>query len=648
MTVDDVTAAVAAVTVLLPTRDRPAMAAAAAISVLRCSPPPAELVIIDQSDVPCDSLSDLGAGGPTRVRVERPGRLGLSSAVNLGVAVATHDLVLVIHDDVLAEPGWVAGFCEAARHHGPDVLLTGRVVAGRGEAPAAFAPALAPGTRAFVNTAIEQFDMLRPLNMGLHRPLLTSVGGFDFRLGPGTCFPAAEDADFAYRALRSGHAIAFVPDACVTHRAWRAGSSYLALRWAYGYGRGAFYAKHVMAGDRRMLARFGRDVVRRMRRIPRRVRAEGRRALGDPVYVAANVAGGLHWVARERARGGTEQAAIGSAIESTAYRPAIAPVDDAVPRPTWSVMIPTYNCAEYLQRTLRSVLLALGDRTDVQMEVVDDCSTADDPEAIVHNIADTRVTFFRQSRNVGHVANFNTCLARSRGRLVHLLHGDDMVRPGFYTAMERAYRQHPEIGAAFCRYQCVDEADNVLSTYKLLREEPGVLSGWLEELAAGNRLQAVCITVRRDAYEAVGGFDSRIASYGEDWEMWVRIASRYAVYYEPEPLAVYRLRDSSLTRTSTPARNVDQLRMVAELNRALLPSDRGAALARRANINAAAASLRRAVRAFDAGDRRLAAAHTRAALRRPIYLPVWGRLAEAVARVAFRSSRRALQVVGGP
>jgi hypothetical protein len=213
--------------------------------------------------------------------------------------------------------------------------------------------------------------------------------------------------------------------------------------------------------------------------------------------------------------------------------------------------------------------------------------------------------------------------------------------------MQRAYSAHPEIGAAFSRYQCVDEDDNVLSTYRRVRDEAGVLTDWLEEIAAGNRLQVVCMTVRREVYEAVGGFDARIPSYGEDWEMWVRIAARFPVYFEIEPLAVYRLRDSSLTHTATPSRNVEQLRLVAELNRAVLPEDRGAALARRANINAAAA-LRRAVRAFDAGDRRLAAAHTRAALRRPVYLPVWGRLAEAVARITFRSGRRALQTVGGP
>jgi hypothetical protein len=130
--------------------------------------------------------------------------------------------------------------------------------------------------------------------------------------------------------------------------------------------------------------------------------------------------------------------------------------------------------------------------------------------------------------------------------------------------------------------------------------------------------------------------------------MWVRIAAGHAVYYDPEPLAVYRIRTSSLTHAATPTRNVEQLRLVAELNRNVLPVEAGAALARRANINAAAASLRRAVRAFDAGDRRVAVAHTRAALRRPVYLPIWGRLAEAVARITFRSGRRALQTVGGP
>jgi glycosyltransferase involved in cell wall biosynthesis len=639
---------VAPITVVLPTRDRPTMAQDAVQSVLRCSPPPAELIIVDQSDAPDQPATEFGGNGSTRIRIERPTTKGLSNAVNAGVSSATHDIVLVLHDDVLVEPGWVAAFAEAARRFGPTALLTGRVVAGQQEASRAFAPALATGTQSAETRSVDAFDVLKPLNMCFHRSLSTQVGGFDPRLGPGTPFPSAEDADFALRCLHAGNSIAFVPEAGVTHRAWRAGSDYLPLRWAYGYGRGAFYVKHMTAGDRAMLSRFWRDVLTRGRRFPRRLRSDGWRAFGDPLYLTANIVGGLHWLGRTwRAREGVTSPA---PIEFAEYRPTIAPVPDEAggARPTWSVMVPTYNCAPYLERTLRSVLDAIGDRTDVQIEVVDDCSTRDDPEAVVRSLHDPRLAFFRQPHNVGHVANFNTCLERSRGRYVHLLHGDDMVRPGFYDAMELAYRDHPEIGAAFSRYQCVDEGDHILSTCKPVRDEPGVLDGWLEEIATGNRLQVVCMTVRRDVYETVGGFDSRIPSYGEDWEMWVRIAARYPVYFDPEPRAVYRLRGSSLTHTATPTRNVEQLRLVADLNRAVLPGDAGAALARRANINAAAASLRRAVRAFDAGDRQTAVAHTRAALRRPIYLPIWGRLAEAAARITFRSGRRALQAVGGP
>ena len=59
-----------------------------------------------------------------------------------------------------------------------------------------------------------------------------------------------------------------------------------------------------------------------------------------------------------------------------------APIAGA-PRPRWSVMIPTYNCARYLEATLRSVLTQDPGPEAMQIEVVDDHSTADDPEDVV-------------------------------------------------------------------------------------------------------------------------------------------------------------------------------------------------------------------------------------------------------------------------
>ena len=54
-----------------------------------------------------------------------------------------------------------------------------------------------------------------------------------------------------------------------------------------------------------------------------------------------------------------------------------------VKRPLWSVLIPTHNCAHYLRETLHSVLAQDPGEALMEIIVVDDHSTKDDPEAVV-------------------------------------------------------------------------------------------------------------------------------------------------------------------------------------------------------------------------------------------------------------------------
>lgn len=68
-------------------------------------------------------------------------------------------------------------------------------------------------------------------------------------------------------------------------------------------------------------------------------------------------------------------------------------VPDGVRRPLWSVMIPTYNCADYLKETLASVLTQDPCTGLMQIEVVDDCSTEDDSATVVEDVGHGRVTF---------------------------------------------------------------------------------------------------------------------------------------------------------------------------------------------------------------------------------------------------------------
>ncbi len=301
-------------------------------------------------------------------------------------------------------------------------------------------------------------------------------------------------------------------------------------------------------------------------------------------------------------------------VHDGAHRASIEPVADGGPRPTWSVMIPTFECATHLGQALRSVLDQAPGPEEMQIEVVDDASS-DAPEAVVREVGGGRVGFVRQPANVGQVANFATCLGRSRGRYVHLLHGDDFVLPGFYRALERGFDSDPRIGAAFCRWMLVDEAGNRRTVAEPCQPQPGPLPDPVGRLATEQRIVTPSIAVRRSVYERLGGFDDRLVC-AEDWEMWVRIATSQAVWYEPRLLAAYRTHAGSTTgRNHRLGHELRYTAMAIDVFRSSLPPDRASAIVRTARRAYATTALANA-RGFRAsGDRTAMWAHLRAALR---------------------------------
>ena len=261
--------------------------------------------------------------------------------------------------------------------------------------------------------------------------------------------------------------------------------------------------------------------------------------------------------------------------EQHPHRPTIPPVADSVPRPLWSVMIPTYNCAEYLRQTLASVLAQDPGADVMQIAVVDDHSTLDDPAAVVQELGRGRVEFYRQPHNVGLVKNFQTTLELSRGKLIHQLHGDDLVRDGFYQKLQRAFLENPEIGAAFCRHIIMDEHSHWQHISVLEQQESGVLpNSWLDLIAGFQRIQTPSIVVRREVYEKLGGFDYRL-TMSEDWEMWVRIAANYPIGYEVEPLAMYRKHSNSISNINNRnGKHFQQIRNAVNIFQAYLPKEK--------------------------------------------------------------------------
>ncbi len=265
--------------------------------------------------------------------------------------------------------------------------------------------------------------------------------------------------------------------------------------------------------------------------------------------------------------------------------PAIEPVPEGVARPFWSVMMPVYNCSDHFELALRSVLEQDPGADRMQITVVDDCSTNDRAREIVDRLARGRVEFHRQATNGGLARNWNSCLERSRGAWVHLFHQDDLVLPGFYEAMERAAGEHPEIGAAFCRHGYFDGSGVRYDASELERPMAGILDGWLETIAVGQRIECPSIVVRRAVYEKIGGFTPDLY-FALDWEMWVRIAASYPVWYEPAILAYFRRHEGNETaRLARSNRQLPDMLEAVESIMRLVPPARRRALHRVAERN---------------------------------------------------------------
>jgi glycosyltransferase involved in cell wall biosynthesis len=218
--------------------------------------------------------------------------------------------------------------------------------------------------------------------------------------------------------------------------------------------------------------------------------------------------------------------------------PQIAPLSSGTERSLWSVMIPTYNRTEYLPRTLESVLAQDPGPDLMQIEVVDDCSTTDDPEPMVRALAGDRVMITRNPQNLGMIRNWNRCIERARGYLVHILHSDDYIEPTFYSVIGDLAVRHRDCAFLATRAFFVDETEVIVGVTDRIR--------WIENpthdvtpMLSTQPFQCAGVVVRRALYERCGGFIPELV-YAADWEMWVR-----AVYYgggvvHRHPLANWR------------------------------------------------------------------------------------------------------------
>lgn len=230
-------------------------------------------------------------------------------------------------------------------------------------------------------------------------------------------------------------------------------------------------------------------------------------------------------------------------IEFKPIIPKIDPVNDDNNRPFWSVMIPTYNCAQYLEKTLKSVLDQDPGASEMQIEIVDDCSTMDDPEKVVREVGKGRIDFHRNHSNLGPTRNFNNCLRRSKGRYIHILHGDDYVEGGFYSTIRNMIQNEPSFGLYGTRSFVMD-ANGILEWISPKFAELKPKGHTTLPFAQSNHLYFPAMVINRYSVEISGGFDEGFGHVA-DWEMWVRLMFYHGGLMSNIPKAYYRWFDQN-------------------------------------------------------------------------------------------------------
>lgn len=224
----------------------------------------------------------------------------------------------------------------------------------------------------------------------------------------------------------------------------------------------------------------------------------------------------------------------------------------------WSVMIPAYGKGTYLEQTLRSVLEQDPGPEQMQIAVVENPSGNDEIKEIVERVAGKRAEYHCNLDNLGMVGNWNRCIELARGELVHILHDDDWVLPGFYTEIERLSANNPQCALYATRTHIQNTSKN--TTNKISPAIHSLANGAKapQALYYGNKLYCPSVAIRNEFYKN-NRFLKEFTAV-PDWEMWVRAISQNGGCVSKLPLTTYRMHKNNIThQLISSARNLTEM-----------------------------------------------------------------------------------------
>lgn len=203
--------------------------------------------------------------------------------------------------------------------------------------------------------------------------------------------------------------------------------------------------------------------------------------------------------------------------------------------PLVSVIIPTFNRRELVQKTIESVLSQTYPACEVI--VIDDGSTDGTERALATRFG-SQIRYSWQENRGESVAR-NAGIIVARGEYIALLDSDDLWLPNKLSKQVQLIESLPHICMVGCQAWLMDSHGKRIEVDPIGAELQRADYS-LESLLWSNEVGGGSIgLIRRSALEQIGGFDPDIR-FGEDWDLWLRLRARWDFAFVPEPLACIR------------------------------------------------------------------------------------------------------------
>lgn len=265
----------------------------------------------------------------------------------------------------------------------------------------------------------------------------------------------------------------------------------------------------------------------------------------------------------------------------------------------FSIIIPLYNKAPYVEATIRSVLAQR--EQDFEIVVVDDGSR-DDGAAVVSRIDDPRIHLIRQT-NAGVAVARNTAIAAAQGEWLAFLDADDWHHPEYLATLKALISEHPAVHAVATRFKSLHlKPGQALRAWDCPPEaEVEVIDNLPSRWMKGTTFFTGSVAVRRTAFMGLDPWFPPGESHGEDLDVWFRLAEGGPIALSHCPLVARVLLDDGLSVTHRTTTEPPYLLRMERRAKAGVPSKEYAA-ASQAFVDQARISLART--ALEAGDRR--------------------------------------------